>query len=173
MNRLLVRMHKGGKDISALHEIDLANMLRGITEGIAGNIALKGANTEIGVVADEERLHAVFTHIVQNSVDAAGEDGTVSIELSAKGGEAIIEVTDDGPGMDAKFIRDELFRPFKTTKAGGFGIGAYESREFVREMSGRLDVSSRPGLGTAVRISLPAIQAGTGRTENLDEVGAL
>jgi signal transduction histidine kinase len=52
-----------------------------------------------------------------------------------------------------------MFKPFKSTKTGGYGIGAYESREFVRELGGNLDVMSAPGKGTTVRIRLPAIAA--------------
>ena len=45
---------------------------------------------------------------------------------------------------------------FKTTKDGGFGIGVYESREFVHELGGRMEVRSTPGEGTRIRIRLPA-----------------
>jgi signal transduction histidine kinase len=59
--------------------------------------------------------------------------------------------------MSPGFIRDELFRPFRSTKKGGYGIGAYESREFVKEIGGRLEVHSEVGRGTTFRIGLPAV----------------
>jgi signal transduction histidine kinase len=68
----------------------------------------------------------------------------------------VIEVRDTGPGMDPAFIRDELFSPFRTTKGEGYGIGAFESREFARQAGGRLEVESAPGQGTAMRLVLPA-----------------
>ena len=174
MNRLMVRLHEEGKEASANRAIALRPILSQVMESNAGRnekLSFSCESEEITVVADEERLGAVMVHIVNNSLDAVGDDGCVSIRLSAKGGEAIIEITDDGPGMDAAFVRDELFRPFKTTKTDGFGIGAYESREFVRQLGGRLDVSSQPGQGTTVRISLPATNSGGGPDENLREVG--
>jgi signal transduction histidine kinase len=58
--------------------------------------------------------------------------------------------------MDPAFIRDELFSPFRTTKGEGYGIGAFESREFARQAGGRLEVESAPGQGTAMRLVLPA-----------------
>ena len=50
--------------------------------------------------------------------------------------------------MSPDFIRTKLFKPFVSTKQGGFGIGAFEARELVRAMRGRLDVESREGLGS-------------------------
>jgi len=176
MNRLLVRLHEGGKDVSANAIVDLAPILHQIVErsaGRVGNISLQCDHENVAVVADEARLSAVIAHIVENSLDAVGENGNVWIGLRARGGEAVVEVKDDGPGMDARFMRDELFRPFRTTKSGGFGIGAFESREFVHELGGRMDVSSQPGKGTTVRISLPATTAGERPGKNLHEVGAL
>jgi signal transduction histidine kinase len=50
-----------------------------------------------------------------------------------------------------------LFRPFRSTKDGGYGIGAYESRNLIQEMGGRLEVDSRPGEGTTMRVRLPRV----------------
>jgi len=47
-----------------------------------------------------------------------------------------------------------LFRPFRSTKTGGYGIGAYESRAIVREAGGEFDVDSAPGRGTRIIIRL-------------------
>ena len=58
--------------------------------------------------------------------------------------------------MSADFIRDELFAPFKSTKSGGFGIGAFEAREMTRDMGGKLLVESEPGVGSCFTIELPA-----------------
>jgi signal transduction histidine kinase len=67
----------------------------------------------------------------------------------------VIEVIDDGPGMSAEFIRNDLFRPFRSTKGKGFGIGAFQCRAYARELGGRLDVESVPGAGTTIRVILP------------------
>ena len=61
--------------------------------------------------------------------------------------------------MSPNFLRSGLFKPFVSSKAGGFGIGAFEARELVRAMGGRLDVESREGLGTRFTISLPLLSA--------------
>ena len=75
-----------------------------------------------------------------------------------------ITVVDTGIGMDDTFIREQLFRPFESTKGvDGMGIGAYQVREYVRDLKGYLDVESTPGEGTTVTIRLPA--AATTRPE--------
>jgi signal transduction histidine kinase len=58
--------------------------------------------------------------------------------------------------MTPEFIRDRLFKPFQTTKATGMGIGVYESAQYVTELGGRIQVDSTPGVGTRVRVVLPA-----------------
>jgi signal transduction histidine kinase len=141
-------------------------MLRGVVAGNAGRageLVFESTVDGVSVVADEERLGAVLAHLVDNALGAIAEkktdDGRVDIRLSVRGGDALIEVEDNGIGMDEAFIRNDLFRPFRSTKSGGYGIGAYESREFVRELGGRMDVSSVPGKGTLIRVSVPALSA--------------
>jgi putative PEP-CTERM system histidine kinase len=111
------------------------------------------------VLADEERLTAIIGHLIQNAVDAASHHGIVNIRLSDTKKMAVVDVEDNGPGMDADFVRDKLFRPFATTKGSGYGIGVYESREYALSLGGRLDVISRPGSGTIMRVVLPICQS--------------
>ncbi len=165
MNRLLVRLHQSGKETAATAPVELSPLLNKVVidnSGRSRGLTFEPGIDDISVVADEERLQAVISHLVDNALDAVNSDGTVIVRLGARGGDAVIEVEDNGPGMDENFVRNELFRPFRTTKAGGFGIGAFESREFVRECGGRLDVISRVGQGTTIRISLPAMAPGSG-----------
>ncbi len=105
-------------------------------------------------LADEEALTAVVGHLVQNAREAVGDEGEVTVRLDRQDEMAVIEVIDNGPGMDAAFIRDQLFRPLRTTKGSGYGIGAYQTRELVRSMGGRLEVLSQPGAGTTMRVLL-------------------
>ena len=70
--------------------------------------------------------------------------------------QAVIEVQDNGEGMDEAFIRDSLFKPFTSTKGkSGMGIGAYETREFIRGLGGEVEVISRVNEGTTFRMRIP------------------
>jgi putative PEP-CTERM system histidine kinase len=105
--------------------------------------------------APTEQLRSVLDHLVQNAFDAAGAEGRVALRVRAIGNSAIIEVEDNGPGMDLEFVRQKLFRPFFSTRPAGFGIGAYQIREYVRAMGGQLEIRTAPGKGTTMQVSLP------------------
>ncbi len=107
------------------------------------------------VRADAEGLEQALVHLVQNAIEASKSASPVFVDLRRDEGNAIIEVVDSGEGMSPEFIRTRLFKPFHSSKPGGFGIGAFEARELVRGMGGQLEVESREGLGTRFIIRLP------------------
>ena len=109
----------------------------------------------IDVLADPIGLEQAVGHLLANAVDASPAGEPVSVRVSHNGGEARIEISDQGAGMDADFIATRLFAPFASTKQDGFGIGAFEARSLVHAMGGRLAVDSRPGAGTRFTITLP------------------
>jgi len=119
------------------------------------------------VVADRERLERVVGHLIQNAIEATPRDGHVMIrvgrrhdsqpdsQLDPQQDAVEIEIADTGEGMTEEFIRERLFKPFDSTKSAGMGIGVFESREYITELGGALEVSSRPGLGTTFKVVLP------------------
>jgi putative PEP-CTERM system histidine kinase len=111
------------------------------------------------VLAQPLRLEQVLSHLIQNAVEASATDRAVTISIERTEDDVAIVVADRGSGMSADFVRDELFRPFVSTKPGGFGIGAYEARQLVVGMGGQLTVESRVGEGTRFRIVLPVVPA--------------
>jgi putative PEP-CTERM system histidine kinase len=89
------------------------------------------------VECDSDRLHTVFVHLIQNAQDATDKAGRVEVRLKGENGCAMVEIKDDGIGMNADFIRNRLFKPFDSTKGlTGMGIGAFESRDFIRSLQG-------------------------------------
>jgi putative PEP-CTERM system histidine kinase len=116
------------------------------------------------VRGDGGRLEQMFAHLLQNAMDASPDGAPIRIDLAVAGPDLVVTLADRGHGMSARFIRQELFQPFHSTKAGGFGIGAYEAREIARAHSGRLDVASREGEGTSFTITLPLAYPGTGHS---------
>ncbi len=84
---------------------------------------------------------------MQNALDASPPGDPVVVSTRRLGRQFIIDVVDRGAGMDEAFIRDELFLPFRSTKSGGYGIGAFQTRELIRMAGGDLEVISRAGSG--------------------------
>jgi putative PEP-CTERM system histidine kinase len=115
-------------------------------------------DTGLRVLADRERLERVVGHLIQNAIEATPKEGSVTIGLYREGDAVRIEITDTGEGMSEDFIRERLFKPFESTKSAGMGIGVFESREYIYELGGRLEVSSRPALGTTFKVILPLYQ---------------
>jgi putative PEP-CTERM system histidine kinase len=112
---------------------------------------------ECEVTGNAEPFEQALVHLVQNAIDASPDGSPVFVSLACDGMAGIIEVVDSGQGMSPEFVRGQLFKPFVSLKPGGFGIGAYEARELIRAMGGRLDVESREGLGTRFVIRLPLV----------------
>lgn len=109
-----------------------------------------------------ERFDAAIAHLLNNAIEASGHGGApvqVRIRGAEGGRRVVVDIIDQGPGMSPEFIRDELFRPLRTSKPGGSGIGAWQARELLREIGGDLTVLSRPGSGTTMRLLLPAAPA--------------
>jgi len=114
---------------------------------------------DCAIIANAESLEQALVHLVQNAIDASEAGSPVLLSVSSDGLFCRIEVVDSGTGMSAEFVRSRLFKPFHSSKPGGFGIGAFEARELVRTMHGRLDVESREGIGTRFTIRLPLAAA--------------
>lgn len=140
--------------------VDLTALARGAVARLPDvPPAVLDARGLVEVAGDPQRLQAILAHLLDNAREAAGPHGHVVLRLRTESSLAVLEVEDDGAGMDGAFIRDTLFRPFASTKAGGFGIGAYQCRELVRELGGQLVVDSAPGRGTTMRVLLPLGEA--------------
>jgi putative PEP-CTERM system histidine kinase len=107
------------------------------------------------VLADRERLERVLGHLIQNAIEATPRDGTVAIRVAREGAAVLVEITDTGTGMSEEFIRERLFKPFESTKSAGMGIGVFESREYINELGGALEVTSQPSSGTTFKVILP------------------
>jgi putative PEP-CTERM system histidine kinase len=107
------------------------------------------------VVMPPAAFDAVLAHLLDNALEASDPGEPVGVRLCHEGRRLLLDIVDRGPGMSPEFIRDELFRPFGSTKRDGLGIGVYEARELLREAGGDLVVMSRPGRGTTMRLILP------------------
>ena len=111
------------------------------------------------VEGNSKALEQALNHLIQNAIEASDTDAPIMLAAYSDGIAGLIHIADNGHGMSPNFLRSGLFKPFVSSKAGGFGIGAFEARELVRAMGGRLDVESREGLGTRFTISLPLLSA--------------
>ena len=162
LQALLQRLGRyGAKGGETRVPVRLDTLVKRMAKGFAGrhNVVplVKGSCT---VLADPDGLEQALVHLVQNAVEASAPAQPVMCDLRSEGACAVLQIIDSGSGMNAEFIRNGLFKPFQSTKAGGFGIGAFEARELVRAMGGQIDVESRENIGSRFIIRLPLADAG-------------
>jgi len=132
-----------------------AELLRQRRVGVS--VAVPPTLREIRV--DPMRLEQALTEIISNALDAMPEGGQLTI-AAREGGEAradgiALEISDSGQGIPAEILPN-LCEPFFTTRPEGTGLGLAIAKRYVEETGGRLDIASRIGHGTTVRIWLPA-----------------
>ncbi|MBS0255232.1 MAG: PEP-CTERM system histidine kinase PrsK [Proteobacteria bacterium] len=162
LNALIARLSRyGGGAVEKIEAVDIGIIARQVASQFVGRHQVTVIERSPCEVAGHgESLEQMLAHLVQNAVDASDAGAPVFISVVDDGVYASIEVVDSGHGMSPEFVRNRLFKPFDSSKPGGFGIGAYEARELARAMGGRLEVESREGLGTRFVIRLPLAEAG-------------
>jgi putative PEP-CTERM system histidine kinase len=109
---------------------------------------------------DGEEIKKVVVNLVQNALEASSEKGTVTVETCRENGSVCIRVSDTGKGMTEDYVKNHLFRPFRTTKETGLGIGLYQCRQIVEAHDGKIEVKSETGKGTVFTIYLPVAENG-------------
>ena len=181
MQRLIGQLQRR-EDQSGTRRIKLAEVARRACERCSSRQPAPRCGSlveDAWVEADPERLTTIVEHVIRNAQDATSADGSVVVSVSADGsgiaaeppvpaGEtsqlrvpaAALTVSDSGVGMSAEFVSERLFTPFDTTKGSkGMGIGAYQVREYVKSLGGRVDVASRIGQGTRMTLRIPLAMA--------------
>jgi signal transduction histidine kinase len=103
-------------------------------------------------------LNQVWTALIENALDALGNQGLLKLTCRQEGEMLLTEIWDSGPGIPAE-LQDRIFEPFFTTKAPGqgLGLGLDSAMRIVRKHRGHMSVRSEPG-STCFRVRLPMDQ---------------
>ena len=107
------------------------------------------------VNGDHEQLKQVFYNIIRNAVQAMSNGGILEIYGYSTPEFRVLEFADSGGGMTPEALR-EMFIPFKTTKAGGNGIGTMIIERVCRDHGAEFGVVSEPERGTVFQIRFPS-----------------
>ena len=151
--------------------------IRGVMRGLLPasiDLSMVIDDVPMDVEVDREGLEQVLLHLVVNARDAMPDGGRLLIEAkqvfrghesgSVNGGEGhlskvLIQVTDTGSGMSRE-TQSRMFEPFFSTKEMNVGLGLTAVYGIVKQSAGQVEVVSRPGEGTVVRVALPLIRQG-------------
>jgi putative PEP-CTERM system histidine kinase len=158
MNALLSRLSQHGPVRGEpLQPVDVAAVVARVATARRAQHPIVTQGAAACALGHAARLEQVLGLLVQNAVEASRAEDPILLSIETVGDRVSIDVIDHGCGMSPGFVRDQLFRPFVSSKPAGFGIGAFEARQLVHAMGGALDVVSREGEGTRFRILLPAV----------------
>jgi signal transduction histidine kinase len=106
-------------------------------------------------LADRTMLQRALTNVVENAIQAMPDGGRLVIDLRGAGDRVVVTVSDTGVGMDADAL-GRAFEPYFSTKTGGSGLGLANARRTLELQGGTIQLTSTPGQGTSVTITLPA-----------------
>ncbi|MDR3526922.1 MAG: ATP-binding protein [Rhizomicrobium sp.] len=111
------------------------------------------------VSVDRIQLQQVLINLIRNSIEALGGGKRSELMLSVMAINATLvrfDVRDNGPGL-AKSIRENLFKPFISTKSGGMGVGLMICKAIIISHGGQISASNGPDGGTIISFTLPAL----------------
>lgn len=152
----------GRKVVPRREHVDLGAVVRTtcmmLRQVVKENVAFVWSIPEerVPVHCDPQQIDQILLNLVNNSVDALGHGGRIIVEVRSVEGWAEISVSDDGPGVPAE-LRDRIFEPFFSSKAGreGAGLGLAVVRGIVEQNEGMVEAIAAPGGGACLRIRLP------------------
>jgi len=141
---------------------EIQEVMRGLLPAsIDFSMAVDDAPMEVEV--DREGLEQVLLHLAVNARDAMPTGGRLRIEakqsMHDRRSEVLIQVTDTGSGMSLE-TQSRMFEPFFSTKELNVGLGLTAVYGIMKQSAGQVEVVSRPGEGTVVRVTLPLVRQG-------------
>lgn len=117
------------------------------------------------VYGNAEMLKQCLINLIKNAQEAM-DTGTITVRTRYTDGMVLLEVADDGPGIPQE-LQDKIFNPFFSTKEKGAGIGLAMTRKIVNEIGGKIILTSKPGHGTLVTMTLKPALAVPGAASSL------
>ena len=135
---------------------------------IPKNIEIEN-NIPDDVIADVDasRMQRVFENLVKNSIDAMPKGGKVILEGGSDENKVWVTVKDNGIGIKKSELAN-MFKPLFTTKPQGMGLGLPICKRIVEAHGGNISIQSTWGVGTTVRVELPAVKQSKAKKELLD-----
>ncbi|HEX5031164.1 MAG TPA: ATP-binding protein [Candidatus Eisenbacteria bacterium] len=132
----------------------------------AKRVAFEPSGAKVWIQADLDQMKQVLANLLINALEAIEGEGTVSVTVRqdrrAPHGwgrpqgapRAVLEIVDTGAGIQPEDL-EHVFDPFFSTKQGGTGLGLAIASRIVERHGGHLEVESRVGVGTTMRLWLP------------------
>jgi heavy metal sensor kinase len=147
-----------------LASLDLNALLSSILDSVKTlaknkDIVLKfSSQGAVTLEGDEGQLQRLFMNLLDNAIKYTPPNGKVTLDLSKNDDTAVIKVIDSGIGIpesEIQYIFDRFYRVDKSRTSQGFGLGLSIVKSIVQAHKGKIEVASKPGLGTTFTVILP------------------
>ena len=138
----------------------LESAVSGIGEPEGMTVVKELGEEDVVLQADHDQLVRVFSNLAVNAQEAMRQGGVLTIGVKKLESSVEITFTDTGTGMSPEEL-EKLFDPLYTTKIQGTGLGLAVCQQIIGKHNGRLEVSSREGVGTTFTVKLPLKAGGT------------
>lgn len=173
MQRQIGRIERLVNDLSELNRIESGQLvlevqpvpLRPLIAGLAADVrrnhtgvSLTVGDGEVVAMIDEARAQQIFSNLLDNAVRHGG-GGAIDIELAREGGEAVIRVSDQGPGIppgEIEKIFHRFYRVDRSRSTPGTGLGLAIARHLALLQGGTIRAWNRPAGGATFEVRLPA-----------------
>jgi PAS domain S-box-containing protein len=151
-----------------LQDYPLGRILGPVVEGYATEarqrgivFASRGLELDLVATVDGPRLRQVVANVVKNALEATDRqaDGRIEVNVFARDTGGVVEVRDNGVGMEPEH-REKIFLPFFTTKPTGTGLGMAIVKKIMDLHGGEIEIDTARGRGTVVRLLLPRVTPG-------------
>jgi signal transduction histidine kinase len=169
----------------ALEPVSLHTLVQQLAEEHRREAKSRGIDLQVGpieeatVLADSFYLRQAVENLLRNAREAVAEqpNARIALALERTPTAALIRVSDNGPGIPAKQLK-EIFLPFVTTKMKGMGLGLSICKEIVESHRGQVEASSRAGAGAEFRVQVPLLreakqESGVGAAEPAPSAGRM
>jgi putative PEP-CTERM system histidine kinase len=151
MRKLIGRLKNlGDHDQIKQQQVNLLDLAEKTTQLVVGNRIAVSGTPEI-VCIDENEIQKVILNLLMNGIEASDPLDQVEIEVGFASA-PFIKVIDRGCGMSPDFLRTEMFKPFRSTKKQGLGIGLYQCHNIIEAHGGKIEASSVEGSGTVFTV---------------------
>jgi putative PEP-CTERM system histidine kinase len=158
MRRLCNGLRTFSADLAANKKLEDINVivrdvLKEFDPGLCSRVRLDFDPVPLAEI-DRQEFGRVLQNLILNAAEAS-TSGPIEVSTRANTSGIVVCVSDKGSGIPKEFLEKQLFQPFRTTKVEGLGIGLFQCKKIIECHNGTIEVESREGEGTLVRIVLP------------------
>ena len=146
-----------------MDKVDIAEVLNNVCQALKEQIQNTGAQIMIpevsySIMSHKAYVYSTFFNLIGNALKyRSDEPPRIGIAISQSINELVVQITDNGIGIDIEKHRDDLFKPYKrfNVEKEGKGLGLFLVKSHIHALKGRIDIDSRPGHGTTFTVGIP------------------